>query len=279
MSWLLTLHSSLAPAKIMGVLNITPDSMFDGGRFMKVRAALARSAEMVHEGADMIDIGGESTRPNATPVTAIEELQRVLPAIKAIRKRFTTIPLSIDTSQPLVMRAAIEHGVDMINDVRALRVSGALATAAALKVPICLMHMAYPFGHTTADILGDNPLVELRRFFSERIMACEQSGIAREKLIIDPGFGAGSFGKNLCQNLHILKNIHQLTEFNLPVLVGLSYKTFFSELLSIPLAQRLPGVLAATTLAVAGGVNIIRTHNVRETRQVVLLAEAVKNIA
>ena len=270
------LDFNLNPPHIMGVLNITPDSMLDGGQYLQLADALARSEEMIQEGVAMIDIGGESTRPNAQPVTVEVELQRVLPVIKAIRKQFS-IPLSIDTSQPVVMRAAIEHGVNMINDVRALRVPGALATAAQLNVPICLMHMSYPFGKPdgAVDPLGNEPMAAIIDFFHARITACEQAGIAREKLLIDPGFGGGSFGKSPKQNVHILKNMAQLTQFKLPILVGLSYKSFISALLDVPLPQRLPGALAATVLAMIGGATIVRTHDVPPTLQVVRLVHAV----
>jgi dihydropteroate synthase len=260
----------------MGILNVTPDSMFDGGRYTDVGSAVERAEQMVKEGAAIIDIGGESTRPQAKTLSAEEELARVLPVIKAIRKKLS-IPLSIDTSQPLVMREAIAYGVNMINDVRALRVPHALETAAALGVPVCLMHMSYPFGKAEkeTDPLGVNPIDAIKLFFQERIAACEKEGIPREKLILDPGFGAGTFGKSAQQNLSILKNLSDLKQFELPLLVGVSYKTFLSEVLAIPLAERLSGALAATVLAVERGARLIRTHDVKVTKEAVKIAMAV----
>lgn len=254
---------------IMGILNVTPDSMYDGGRYTTGEAALKQVEKMIEEGVHIVDIGGESTRPQAQPISVEEELSRVLPMVKLIRKYFT-IPLSIDTSQPLVMEACVGEGVNFINDVRALNLPGALQMAARLKTPICLMHSDPSFQSESK-----NPILKLKDFFSKRIQSCEEAGILRENLWLDPGLGAGFFGKTPEQILWILKNLSQLKIFELPLFIGVSYKSFISEILNVSLSERLPGALAATVIAILGGARMVRTHDVKITREVVEMTCAI----
>ncbi len=267
---------ALGQAQVMGILNITPDSFSDGGIFLSPEKALARAKEMVEEGAAIIDVGGESTRPGATPVSLEDELSRVIPVIQALTAELA-IPVSVDTSKPEVMQAAVTVGAGMINDVRALRVEGALQMAAKLNrqasIPLCLMHMQgeppvmqqYP---QYQDVVS-----EVKKFLTERIEACVNVGIPRERLLIDPGFG---FGKSLEHNLDLLRNLSVLADLQVPMLVGLSRKGMISALLDVPVEQRLYGSLALATIAVWQGAVIVRAHDVRATVEAVKLCSIVK---
>ena len=260
--------------KIMGVLNITPDSFFDGGRYLKPSAAWRQADEMIAAGADVIDIGGESTRPGAQAVDVDEELRRVLPAIQEIR-RHSDIPISIDTSKAEVMREAIKAGANMINDVRALREPNALATAAELRVPVCLMHMqgeprTMQDSPTYTDVVRD-----VFDFLSQRIAACEAAGIRRQDIIIDPGFG---FGKTLQHNLRLLRELARFNQFGLAVLVGVSRKSMLGTILDKPAEQRLFGSVALATLACWFGATLLRVHDVAATVDAVNVCEAVRNV-
>lgn len=260
--------------KIMGVLNVTPDSFYDGGRYMDLSAAWRQADEMIAAGADIIDIGGESTRPGAQAVDVDEELRRVLPAIQEIR-RHSGIPISIDTSKADVMREAIKAGANMINDVRALREPNALATAAALRVPVCLMHMqgeprTMQDSPDYADVVND-----VCDFLGQRIAACEAAGIRREDIVIDPGFG---FGKTVQHNLRLLRRLGRFNELGLAVLVGVSRKSMLGTILDKPAEQRLFGSVALATLACWFGATLLRVHDVAATVDAVKVCEAVRNV-
>ena len=256
---------------VMGILNVTPDSFSDGGRFTQPDQALLRVEQMIAEGADIIDIGGESTRPGAQPVEQSEEIERVVPLVKAIRSRFD-VPVSVDSSKPAVMRAAVAAGADMLNDVRALQEEGALLAVAELGVPVCLMHMqGEPRSMQTNPIYGD-VVKDVMAFLSQRIETCLEAGIEREKLIVDPGFG---FGKNLSHNLTLLRELNQLKSFGLPILVGLSRKSMIGAILDKPVDQRLYGSITAATLALWQGASIVRVHDVAATVDALKVCQAV----
>ncbi len=260
--------------KIMGVLNVTPDSFSDGGQFNSPDQALERALVMEADGAAIIDIGGESTRPDATPVSVDEELRRVIPVIEAIRKE-SLIPVSIDTSKPEVMKAAVSAGADIINDVRALQAPGALKIAAQLRVPVCLMHM-----QGLPDTMQKQPkyysvVDDIKDFFQQRLAACINAGILRANIMIDPGFG---FGKTLEHNLKLLKNLSGFSDFNVPILVGVSRKSMLGMLLDAPVDKRLHGSIALAVLAVWQGASIIRTHDVKETVDAIRVCSAVKGV-
>lgn len=261
----------LSRTHVMGILNVTPDSFSDGGQYQQLDAALRRVECMLDEGATLIDVGGESTRPGADPVSVDQELQRVVPLVEAIKKRFETI-VSIDTSTPEVMRESAAVGAGMLNDVRALQRPGALQAAAHSGLPVCLMHMrGEPLTMQQAPRY-ESILAEVGRFLTERVVACEQAGIARERLLLDPGFG---FGKTLEHNLELFAHMHLLQPQGLPLLVGVSRKSMIGQLLGRPVDQRLAGGLALATLAVVRGARIIRAHDVAATVDAVRMAEAV----
>lgn len=244
----------------MAVLNLTPDSFSDGGQHRSLSRAIDHAQAMIDAGADLIDIGGESTRPGASPVSATEELDRVLPVISALRQH-SDIPISIDTSKPEVMRAAADAGVDMINDVAALRATGALEAAAATGLPVCLMHMQgrpdnMQQAPAYADVIG-----EITTFLSERIEACMAAGIDRQQLILDPGFG---FGKTLSHNLAILSRLEQFAALELPLLIGVSRKSMFGQLLDLPVSERGNASVCAAMMAMERGASILRVHDVME---------------
>ncbi len=246
---------------VMGILNVTPDSFSDGGAYPDTAQAAARARQMVEEGAELIDVGGESTRPGAAAVDSETEISRVVPVIEAIRASCDAV-ISIDTSKPEVMQAAAAAGAAFINDVRALREPGALEVAASLGIPVCLMHMqGQP--RTMQDAPDyDDVVTDVAAFLGERVESCSRAGIARERLVVDPGFG---FGKTLRHNLLLLNNLHRLTEFGLPVLVGISRKSMIGAILDRAVDQRLYGSLAAATISLMKGASIIRTHDVAPT--------------
>jgi len=256
---------------IMGILNITPDSFSDGGLFLTRERALKRAIEMVGEGADIIDIGGESTRPGAAAVSVGEELERVVPVIELVRDA-VAVPISIDTSQPEVMREAVAAGAGMINDVRALRAEGALSTAAELGAAVCLMHMqGEPRTMQEKPSYGD-VVAEVREFLAARRQACVQAGIAPEKIIVDPGFG---FGKTVAHNLALLRQLAELKALGAPISVGLSRKSMIEKVLHLPLGERLHASVALAVLAVQNGASIVRVHDVRASREAIRMTEAV----
>lgn len=246
---------------VMGVLNVTPDSFSDGGDFFGVGPALRRAERMVEEGADILDIGGESTRPGATPVSACEEIGRVVPVIEVLAPR-SSVPISIDTSKPEVMRTAVSAGAGMINDVRALREPGALEAAIETGVPVCLMHMqGEPRTMQTAPAYRD-VVSEVRDFLRRRVDVCIGAGMAPGRVLLDPGFG---FGKTLAHNLALLAGLAELCSLGPPVLVGLSRKSMIGDLTGRPVAERLVGSLAAAVLAVERGARLVRVHDVAAT--------------
>ncbi|ADJ27515.1 dihydropteroate synthase [Nitrosococcus watsonii] len=258
--------------QVMGVLNVTPDSFSDGGKYLILERALWRARQMMQEGAAIIDVGGESTRPGAAPVSVEEELHRVIPVIEALSREIP-IPLSVDTSKPEIMRAAVAAGAGFINDINALRQEGALAAASELGVPICLMHMRGKPQTMQQNPVYSDVVEEVREFLLERIIACEQSGIPSERLMLDPGFG---FGKQSVHNLLLLKYLNRICELGFPVLVGLSRKSLIGTMLTLPVEERLYGGLALATLAAWQGATIVRTHDVQATMQALTLCDNVQ---
>ena len=256
----------------MGVINVTPDSFSDGGRFVNSEAAVAHALRMVEEGAGVIDVGGESTRPGAQGVSADEEIRRVLPVIEALAAR-TKVPLSIDTSKPAVMTAAVRAGASMINDVRALREPGAIEAAARTGAAICLMHMQGEPRTMQADPRYGDVVAEVRDFLRERTAACLTSGIAKDRLMVDPGIG---FGKRLEHNLALLAGLPALTSLGWPVLVGVSRKSMFGTLLGRAVDERVAGGVAVATAAVLAGASMLRTHDVAATVDAVKVAVALR---
>ncbi len=256
----------------MGILNITPDSFSDGGHFLSREAALPRARKMVQEGAGVIDIGGESTRPGARPVSVQEELDRVIPVIEIISAELP-VALSIDTSKAVVMREAVSAGAGLINDVMALQAEGALAAAADLAVPVCLMHMQGEPRTMQQSPQYQDVLEDVKSFLAYRAQVCLEAGVLRERILIDPGFG---FGKTLEHNLVLLKNLKKICELNMPLLVGLSRKSMIGTLLGdVSVDERLFGSVAAAVLAVFEGAAIIRTHDVRATVDALKITAAV----
>lgn len=266
-------HSlDLSTPRVMGVLNVTPDSFSDGGRFADVTAAVAHALRMVEEGAALLDVGGESTRPGAHAVSAEEEIYRVVPVIEALVAH-TKVPISVDTSKPAVMTAAVRAGATLINDVRALREPGALEAAADTGAAICLMHMQGEPRTMQVDPRYDDVVAEVRSFLHERAEACRAAGIARDRLAIDPGIG---FGKRLEHNLALLADLPALVGLGWPVLIGVSRKSMFGALLGRAVDERVAGGVAMTTAAVLNGASILRTHDVAPTVDAVKVAVALK---
>lgn len=259
---------------VMGVLNVTPDSFSDGGRFFSVEAAVEQGARMAAEGAALIDVGGESTRPGAERVSAAEELRRVIPVIERLRAH-TAVILSVDTSQPEVLRAAGAAGAGLINDVRALREPGALEAAAAQHCAVCLMHM-----QGTPETMQRAPhyhdvVAEVRAFLTARVAACRAAGIAAERLAVDPGFG---FGKTMEHNLTLLRHLAELAADGAPVLVGLSRKSMLGTLTQRQPAERVYGSIALAVIAALNGARIIRAHDVAPTVDALKVAAAVARL-
>jgi len=247
--------------KVMGILNVTPDSFSDGGKFSSLEKGLKQVDKMMADGVDIIDIGGESTRPGAEKVSEKEELSRVIPLLKAIKSRFN-VDVSIDTSKAIVMAESIEHSADMINDVRALQNEGCINILAQTNIPICLMHM-----QGLPETMQENPsysniIEEINCFFENRISACHQGGINKERLILDPGFG---FGKTIDQNFELLAEYSQFKRFGLSLLSGTSRKSMIGNLLNRNIKQRLAGSLTSAIISIQQGANIIRVHDVQET--------------
>lgn len=256
---------------VMGILNVTPDSFSDGGRFNRFEAAIRHAEQMAAEGAAIIDVGGESTRPGADAVPAGEEIERVVPLIEAIAAR-TGVPVSVDTSKPEVMRAAVAAGAVMLNDVYALRRDGALAMAASLDVAVCLMHMQGEPRTMQADPRYDDVAGEVADFLSRRVAACVAAGIERSRIAVDPGFG---FGKSDRHNIELLTNLQRIQALGLPLLVGLSRKNTLGKLSGQPVEGRLAAGIAAAVLAVERGAHIVRTHDVRATLDALKVATAI----
>ena len=244
----------------MGIVNVTPDSFSDGGLHLQRDAALAYAHQLIAEGADILDIGGESTRPGAQPVSIQEELDRVLPIIEALHG--APLPISVDTSKPEVMQAAIAAGAQMVNDINALQNAAAMQAVASSNVAVCLMHKQGNPQNMQAQPQYHNVVAEVSTFLSVRIAAAEAAGIQRERIVIDPGFG---FGKTLAHNLALLSELKKLTELGVPILAGLSRKSMLGTLTGQDITQRLPASLAAALIAVQHGAKIVRVHDVRAT--------------
>ncbi|WP_212810538.1 dihydropteroate synthase [Pseudomonas sp. Ost2] len=262
----------LARTHVMGILNVTPDSFSDGGRFSQLDAALRHAEGMVQAGATLIDVGGESTRPGARAVSPLEELERVAPIVERIHRELDVV-ISVDTSTPSVMRETARLGAGLINDVRALRRDGALDAAAATGLPVCLMHMLGEPGDMQDNPHYDNVTEEVRAFLVERMRQCEAAGIPAERVILDPGFG---FAKNLQHNLSLFKHMEALHVLGRPLLVGVSRKSMIGQALGRPVGERLYGGLALAALAMSKGARILRVHDVAETVDVVSMIAAVE---
>jgi len=265
-------HSlDLSSPVVMGVLNVTPDSFSDGGSYLDPAAAVDQALRMVAEGAALIDVGGESTRPGANAVSVDEELRRVQPVVAALAQR-VGVPISVDTCKPEVMRVVIDLGAGMINDVRALRAPGALEAVVRSKAAVCLMHMQGEPRTMQLEPHYSDVVEEVRAFLQQRAGACLAAGIERDRLVLDPGFG---FGKALPHNLSLLRSLDRIVELGMPVLAGLSRKSMIGTILGRPVGERLHGSLALAALAVARGARIIRSHDVAATVDVVKIAAAV----
>ncbi len=258
---------------VMGVLNITPDSFSDGGENNSPEKALDEARKMVANGVDILDIGGESTRPGAEKVTIEAELRRTTPVIKLLSKELNT-PISVDTSKAAVMIAAVEAGAVMINDVNALRSPGALEAAVELEVIVCLMHMSGSPRTMQTKPQYDDVVSDIIVFLRERANDCVKGGIDPQKLLVDPGFG---FGKTMTQNFQLLNELSRFRTLGFPVLVGLSRKSMIDDLLDIPVTERMPASIVLAALAAERGAAIIRVHDIKETLQALRLVEAVTN--
>jgi len=255
---------------VMGIINVTPDSFSDGGKHFQSDAALAHAQQLIIEGADILDIGGESTRPGALPVSAQQELDRVSPIIEGLRH--APVPISIDTCKPDVIRAAIASGVSMVNSIDALSDKSAMHEVASSKVAVCLMHKQGKPQTMQAKPEYENVVAEVSSFLSKRIDAVESAGIPHNRIVIDPGFG---FGKTLAHNLALLRELEIFTQFGVPVLAGLSRKSMLGTLTGQDVAQRMPSSIAAALIAVQRGAAIVRVHDVRATVDALMIWKAV----
>ncbi|MCW9015194.1 MAG: dihydropteroate synthase [Gammaproteobacteria bacterium] len=258
---------------VMGILNTTPDSFSDGGDYLSASNALDHAQQMIAEGADIIDIGGESTRPGAQPVALEDEINRVVPVISEIRNN-SEIAISIDTSKPEVMRAAVAAGADLVNDVNALRAESAVETCAELAVPVCLMHMQGEPRTMQHSPQYENVVEDVADYLQQRMQACVQAGIKKERIIVDPGFG---FGKTLAHNLSLLKHLDALQALGLPLLIGISRKSMIGAILDAEVDQRLHGSVAAAVLAFTRGAKIFRVHDVKPTVDALKVCDAMSN--
>lgn len=255
---------------VMGILNVTPDSFSDGGVHNSLIEAVKHANLMINAGATIIDIGGESTRPGAAEVSVEEELARVIPVVEAIAQRFE-VWISVDTSKAEVIRQSARAGAHIINDIRSLTEPGALQAAAETGLPVCLMHMQGQPKTMQEAPKYEDVFADVERFFNEHIVRCEQAGIAKEKLLLDPGFG---FGKNLSHNYQLLARLGEFHHFGLPLLVGMSRKSMVGQLLNVGPSERLNGSLACAVIAAMQGAQIIRVHDVKETVEALRVVEA-----
>ncbi|HBY1992117.1 dihydropteroate synthase [Klebsiella pneumoniae] len=260
----------LSHPHVMGILNVTPDSFSDGGVHNSLIEAVKHANLMINAGATIIDIGGESTRPGAAEVSVEEELARVIPVVEAIAQRFE-VWISVDTSKAEVIRQSARAGAHIINDIRSLTEPGALQAAAETGLPVCLMHMQGQPKTMQEAPKYEDVFADVERFFNEHIVRCEQAGIAKEKLLLDPGFG---FGKNLSHNYQLLARLGEFHHFGLPLLVGMSRKSMVGQLLNVGPSERLNGSLACAVIAAMQGAQIIRVHDVKETVEALRVVEA-----
>jgi dihydropteroate synthase len=258
----------------MGVVNVTPDSFSDGGRFLDAKTAVAHALRLVEEGADIVDVGGESSRPGALPVSVSEEMDRILPVLDGL-KHFKK-PISVDTRRPEVMQQALRAGASMINDIDALGAPGALEVAAGSQCAVCLMHKKGEPATMQQDPHYDDVVGEVRLFLENALQKAGQAGIARDRLVIDPGFG---FGKTLEHNLTLLKKLPQLRALGVPILVGWSRKSSLGRMTGRGPEDRLTASLAMALLSLLGGATILRVHDVKETRDVVAVWKAYNDVA
>jgi dihydropteroate synthase len=261
----------LASPRVMGILNVTPDSFSDGGHFSQTDQAIEHAFKLIDEGADILDVGGESTRPNAIPVSLQQELNRVIPVIEALANKIN-IPISIDTYKPAVMRAAIDAGASIVNDVKALQEEGALDAVANSDVGVCLMHM-----QGTPQSMQDNPnysdvVKDVSDFLIKRIGICEKSGIVKERILIDPGFG---FGKTRAHNITLIQQLNTLTQLGFPMLVGLSRKSVLGQVTGSDVDARLHASVAAAVISVMKGANVVRVHDVKATVEALKVVTAI----
>jgi dihydropteroate synthase len=264
---------SLERPLVMGVVNVTPDSFSDGGRFLEPAAAIAHAHRLIEEGADLIDLGAESSRPGAVAlVTAEEELRRLLPVLRGLRD--APVPLSVDTIKPEVMRAALAEGATMINDINALRAPGAVAAVAAADAAVCLMHMQGTPGTMQQHPSYADVVAEVKAFLLERVRAARDAGIALERIAIDPGFG---FGKTLEHNLELLRHLREFEVLGVPVLAGWSRKSSLGQITGRPAGERLAASVAAALIAAQNGARILRVHDVAATREALAVLAAVEN--
>ncbi len=258
---------SLERPLVMGVVNVTPDSFSDGGRYLDADAAISHARRLIDEGVDLLDVGGESTRPGAAPVAEEEEMRRILPVVQGLRD----FPVSVDTRRPRVMRAALDAGASMINDIEALQAPGAIEAVAQGGCALCLMHKKGDPATMQEDPRYADVVGEVRAYLAGRIAACEAAGIARERIAVDPGFG---FGKTVEHNLTLLKRLPELSSLGVPLLAGWSRKSSLGRITGRNTEERLAGSLAAALLALLGGARILRVHDVKETRDMVLVWQA-----
>ncbi|EJU9973110.1 dihydropteroate synthase [Vibrio alginolyticus] len=263
----------LSRPHVMAILNVTPDSFSDGGKYNSIELALAQVDKMIKAGVSIVDVGGESTRPGAPDVSLEEELRRVVPVIKAIREKYD-VWISVDTSKAEVMRQAIDAGADLINDIRSLQEPGALEVAAEANLPICLMHMKGQPRTMQVDPHYDDLMGDVSAFLEERIAACEAAGIDKSQLILDPGFG---FGKTIEHNYHMLAHLEKFHEFGLPILAGISRKSMIFKLLDKPAAECTNASVVCATIAAMKGAQIIRVHDFEETIEAMKVVEMTKN--
>ncbi|HEY3302272.1 MAG TPA: dihydropteroate synthase [Candidatus Binatia bacterium] len=258
---------------VMGIVNVTPDSFSDGGKYFAPARAVARGAEMAEDGADIVDVGGESTRPGARPASAEEEIERVIPVIRGLRRK-VSIPISIDTTKSKVARAALDEGADLVNDISALGFDSAMAAlVAAEKVPVVLMHMQGTPQTMQHSPAYENVVEEVKTYLQGRVQFAVEAGVEAERIIVDPGIG---FGKNLEHNLALLRALGALAALGRPLLVGTSRKTFIGKILDVAPEERLEGSLAAAAASVLAGANIVRVHDVKEAARAVRIADALR---
>lgn len=260
----------------MGVLNVTPDSFSDGGKFNNVDLALKRISEMLEQGADIIDIGAESTRPGAKKISVEEELQRLLPVLEAVSKQFNNIKISVDTRKSEVMAEVIKHDIYLINDISGIGDSNTINILKNTNAKVCIMHM-----QNNPESMQINPNYndikdEIFDFFSSKVELCLQNGIAKDRIVLDPGFG---FGKNLTHNKILLKELEYFSKLGLPIMVGISRKSMLGEILNKDVNNRLYGSLAAAVIACMHGANIIRTHDVAATQDAIKVTEAIMDLS
>lgn len=266
---------SLDRTRICGIVNVTPDSFSDGGLFPDVESAVAHGVRLVTQGADMLDIGGESTRPGAASITPEQEVERVVPVIEGLAAQ-VNVPISVDTSTPEVMRAAVSAGAGLINDVRALQRKGALNAARDAGVPICLMHMQGQPGSMQDNPHYDDVVAEVHGFLAERLLACQHAGIDAAQVLVDPGFG---FGKSLEHNMRLLAELDRFTDLGIGILVGLSRKSFLGTITGRKLGERQVASAAAALIAAQRGASIVRVHDVAETRDALAVLHAVPGVS